>query len=146
MVFIPSTCLRTTSRITSRVSSRIWRSAIWRIRHLRADSEVWLSHMSSIWPWSGVPKVRLYNTFLSSLHQITSTSSTGYGSSCGTCSGSAFGSSLGSGTGCNSGSKTGTGSSSGSIGPSIYGMVIIPTTTIKEKEKHTTVARTIEGI
>ncbi len=24
--------------------------------HLRADSAVWLSHTSSIWPWSGAPK------------------------------------------------------------------------------------------
>ncbi len=24
--------------------------------HLRADSAVWLSHTSSVWPWSGVPK------------------------------------------------------------------------------------------
>ncbi len=28
----------------------------WRICHLRADSAVWLSHTSSIWPWSGAPK------------------------------------------------------------------------------------------
>jgi hypothetical protein len=66
----------------------------------------------------------------------TSTASTGYGSICGgSRSGSAFRSSSGSGIGSNSGSKTGTGSGSGSIGPSIYGKVIIPTTTIKEKEK-----------
>ncbi len=69
MVFIPSTCSRITSRITSRVSSRIWRGAIWRVHHLRANSEVRLSHMSSVWPWSGTPKVRLYNTFLGSLRQ-----------------------------------------------------------------------------
>ncbi len=25
--------------------------------HLRADSAVWLSHTSSIWPWSGMPKI-----------------------------------------------------------------------------------------
>jgi hypothetical protein len=24
--------------------------------------------MSSVWPWSGVPKVRLYDTFLGGLH------------------------------------------------------------------------------
>ncbi len=66
MVFIPSTC----SRITSRVSSRIWRGTMWRICHLRADSVVWLSCMSSIWPWSSAPKVRLYNTFLGSLHHL----------------------------------------------------------------------------
>ncbi len=29
--------------------------AEWHI-HLRADSAVWLSHTSSIWPWSGTPK------------------------------------------------------------------------------------------
>jgi hypothetical protein len=69
MVFIPSTCSRITSRITSRVSSRIWRGALWRVHHLRADSEVWLSHTSSIWPWSGTPKVRLYDTFLGVLRQ-----------------------------------------------------------------------------
>jgi hypothetical protein len=72
MVFIPSTYSRITSRITSRVSSRIWRGGIWRVRHLRADSEVWLSHTSSIWPWSGAPKVRLYNTFLGGLLQSLS--------------------------------------------------------------------------
>ncbi len=38
-------------------------------RHLRADSVVRLSHTSSIWPWSGAPKVRLYDTFLGGLHQ-----------------------------------------------------------------------------
>ncbi len=69
MVFIPSTCSRTTSRITSRVSSRIWRGAIWRVSHLRADSEVRLSQTSSVWPWSGVPKVCLYDTFLGGLCQ-----------------------------------------------------------------------------
>ncbi len=26
-------------------------------------------HTSSIWPWLGAPKVRLYDTFLGSLHQ-----------------------------------------------------------------------------
>ncbi len=66
----------------------------------------------------------------------TSTASTGCGSSCSSCSGSAFGSSSGSGTGYNTGSKIGTGSGSSSIGPSIYGDVIVPTTTIEEKEKH----------
>jgi hypothetical protein len=40
---------------------------MWPICHLRADSVVWLSHMSSIWPWSGAPKVRLYDTFLGGL-------------------------------------------------------------------------------
>ncbi len=40
---------------------------MWRVCHLRADSVVWLSHTSSVWPWSGVPKVRLYNTFLGGL-------------------------------------------------------------------------------
>ena len=36
---------------------------------------IWLAlsgcppHMSSLWPWSGTPKVHLYNTFLGSLHQ-----------------------------------------------------------------------------
>ncbi len=34
---------------------------------IRADSVVWLSHTSSIWPWSGAPKVCLYDTFLGSL-------------------------------------------------------------------------------
>jgi hypothetical protein len=65
----------------------------------------------------------------------TSTASTGYGTSCGSHSGSAFGSSSGSGTGYNSGSETGTGSGSSFIGSSIYGKVIVPTTTIEEKEK-----------
>ena len=57
MVFIPSTC----SRITSRVSSRIWRGAMWRwhVCHLKVDSVVWLSHMSSIWPWSLGWEIRL---------------------------------------------------------------------------------------
>ena len=40
----------------------------WQV-HLRADSVVWLSHTYSIWSWSGVPKVRLYGTFVSGLHQ-----------------------------------------------------------------------------
>ncbi len=76
MVIIPSTCSRITSwvssRITSRVSSRVWHGAMWRVCHPRADSVVWLSHMSSIWPWSGVPKVRFYDTFLGGLrHKIT---------------------------------------------------------------------------
>ncbi len=82
MVFIPSTCSRITSRvssritsrvnsrITSRVSSRIWRGTIWRVCHLRAASVVWLFHASSIWPWSGVPKLRLYNTFLGGLRHL----------------------------------------------------------------------------
>ncbi len=29
---------------------------------LRADSVVWLSHTSSVWPWSDAPKVPLYGT------------------------------------------------------------------------------------
>ncbi len=40
---------------------------MWRICHLRADSVVWLSHLSSVSPWSGAPKLRLYDTFLGSL-------------------------------------------------------------------------------
>jgi hypothetical protein len=64
-----------------------------------------------------------------------STASTNYGYTCISRSGSAFGSSSGSGTGYNSGSKTDTGSVPGSIGPNIYSEVIVPTTTIKEKEK-----------
>ncbi len=67
MVFIPSTC----SRITSRVSSRIWRGVMWCIYHPRADSVVWLSHTSSVWPWSGVPIVHLYDNFLGGLRQNT---------------------------------------------------------------------------
>ncbi len=39
---------------------------MWRVCHLRADSVVWLSHTSSVQPWSGAPKVRLYD-FLGSL-------------------------------------------------------------------------------
>ncbi len=37
---------------------------------------IWLAstgcqpHTSSIWPWSGAPKVHLYNTFLGGLHQM----------------------------------------------------------------------------
>jgi hypothetical protein len=27
-------------------------------------------HTSSIWPWSGMPKVRLYDTFLGGLHHL----------------------------------------------------------------------------
>ncbi len=42
---------------------------MWRVCHLRADSVVWLSHTSSIWPWSGAPKVFLYDTFLDGLRQ-----------------------------------------------------------------------------
>jgi hypothetical protein len=64
-----------------------------------------------------------------------STASTGYGYSFSSLSGSAFGSSSESGTGYNSGSKTSTSSGSSSIGQSIYGKKIVPTTTIKEKEK-----------
>ncbi len=82
MVFIPSTCSRITSRVSSRmtsrvnsrinsrVSSRIWCGAIWHVSHLRADSVVWLSHTSSVWPWSGAPKVRLCNTFQGGLHHL----------------------------------------------------------------------------
>ncbi len=82
MVFIPSTCARITSRVsstitsrvnswtTSRVSSRIWHGAIWCVRHLRADTVVWLSHTSSVWPWSGAPKVRLDDTFLGGLRHL----------------------------------------------------------------------------
>ncbi len=69
MIFIPSTCSWITSRTTSRVSSRIWHGTIFHVRHLRADSVVWLSHTSSIWPWSGAPKVHLYDTFLGGLCQ-----------------------------------------------------------------------------
>ncbi len=69
MVFIPSTC----SRIASRVSSRIWRGVMWHVCYLRADSVVWLSHTYSIWPWSGVPKVWLYNTFLGGLRHLWTT-------------------------------------------------------------------------
>jgi hypothetical protein len=69
MVFIPSIC----SRITWRVSSRIWCGEMWCVCHLRADSVVWLSHTSSVWPWSGMPKVRLYGTFLGGLHQKSNT-------------------------------------------------------------------------
>ncbi len=65
----------------------------------------------------------------------TSTASTSYGSSFGSHSWSAYVSSSGSGTEYNSGSKTGTGSGSGYIDPSIYGKAIVPTTTIKEKER-----------
>ncbi len=65
MVFIPSTC----SRITSRTTSRVWCGVIWQVHHLRADSVVWLSHMSRVWPWSGAPKVHLYDTFLGDLRQ-----------------------------------------------------------------------------
>ncbi len=64
MVFIPSTC----SRVTSRLCSRIWCGAMWHVCHLRADSVVWLSHTSSVWPWSGAPKVHVYDTFLGGLH------------------------------------------------------------------------------
>ena len=38
--------------------------------HLRADSVVWLSHTSSIRPWSGTPKVHLYDTFLGGLRHL----------------------------------------------------------------------------
>ncbi len=55
---------------TSSQGFRVWRGAIWHVRRLRADSVVWLSHSSSVWPWSGAPKVRLYNTFLGSLRHV----------------------------------------------------------------------------
>ncbi len=42
---------------------------MWCVCHPRADSVVWLSHTSSIWPWSGAPKVPLYSTFLGGLRQ-----------------------------------------------------------------------------
>ncbi len=75
MVFIPSTCSRITSRVSSRitsgVSSRIWCGAIWRVRHLRADSVIWLSQMSSVWLWSAAPKVRLYDAFLGGLRHMS---------------------------------------------------------------------------
>ncbi len=57
------------SSITSRVSSKIWCGAILRVCHVRADSAVWLPLTSSNWPWSGTPKVRLYDTFLGGLRQ-----------------------------------------------------------------------------
>ncbi len=57
------------SRITSRTSSRVWRGTFWGQSSLRADSAVWLSHTSSIWPWSGTPKVCLYGTFISGIQQ-----------------------------------------------------------------------------
>jgi hypothetical protein len=65
----------------------------------------------------------------------TTTASTGYGSSYGSRSESASASSSGSGTGHGSGSRSSTGSGYGSIGPSIYGKVLAPTTTIKDQEK-----------
>jgi hypothetical protein len=65
----------------------------------------------------------------------TSTASTGYGYRYGSRSGLASGSSSGSGTGYNSGSKTSTGSGFSSIGQGIYGKIIVPPTTIKDKEK-----------
>ncbi len=56
-----------TPRLHPRIYPRLWRGAIWRIRHHRADSVVWLSHMSSIWPWWGTAKARLYGTFIGGL-------------------------------------------------------------------------------
>ncbi len=50
---------------------------MWHVCHLRADSVVWLSHRSSVWPWSGAPKVRLYDTFLGGLHQNVACTGTG---------------------------------------------------------------------
>ncbi len=42
-------------------------------RHLRVDI-CWMSpHTSSFWPWTNTPKVRLYGTFLSGLHQTYTT-------------------------------------------------------------------------
>ncbi len=58
------------SRITSRTSSRVWRGTFQGQSSLRADLALWLSHTSSIWPWSGAPKVRLYATFISGIQQI----------------------------------------------------------------------------
>ncbi len=56
------------SRITSRTTSRVWCGMIWSQSSLRADSAVvWLSHTSSVQPWSGGPKVRLYGTFIGGL-------------------------------------------------------------------------------
>ncbi len=53
----------------SKDKSRIMTWCYVHICHLRANSSVWLSHTSSIWPWWGVPKVHLYSTFISSLCQ-----------------------------------------------------------------------------
>ncbi len=55
------------SRITSRTSSRVWCGTFRGQSSLRADSAVWLSHTSSVWPWSGAPKARLYSTFIGGL-------------------------------------------------------------------------------
>ncbi len=55
------------SRVTSRTTSRVWCGTFRVQSSLRADLAVWLSHMSSIWPWSGVPKVRLYSTFINGI-------------------------------------------------------------------------------
>ncbi len=40
---------------------------------LRADLVVWLSHTTSVWPWSGMPKVRMYGAFISGLWHIDMT-------------------------------------------------------------------------
>ncbi len=62
------------SSITSRTTSRVWRGTIQSQSSLRADSVVWLSHTSSVWPWSGTQKVRLYGTFIGGLwHCFTTT-------------------------------------------------------------------------
>ncbi len=41
----------------------------YRASNLRADLVVWLSHTSSVWPWSGAPKVSLNSTFIGGLQQ-----------------------------------------------------------------------------
>ncbi len=50
------------SEILPEEGRNLWIFTIW-----LALSGCW-PHTSSIWPWSGTPKVHLYNTFLGSLH------------------------------------------------------------------------------
>jgi hypothetical protein len=47
----------------------------WCLQHWHLGIDMcWMSpHTSSIWPWSGTPKVSLYDTFLSGLHHYFST-------------------------------------------------------------------------
>ncbi len=60
-------CSKIASRVISRTSSKVWCGIIRGQSSLRDDLAVWLSHTSSVLPWSGMPKVRMYDTFVSSL-------------------------------------------------------------------------------
>ncbi len=58
------------SRVTSSTTSRVWCGTFRVQSSLRADLAGWLSCTSSVWPWSGAPKVWMYSTFLSGLRHL----------------------------------------------------------------------------